>query len=302
MKGRIIKIQRFSIQDGPGIRTTIFLKGCPLKCLWCSNPESQSLNPEIMFNKAKCIQGCNECIKACPVKAIIKKDSFISINREKCIGCEDCVKACPSEALTFIGKLIEAKQVIEEIKKDKAFYEKSNGGITISGGEPLFQAKFTKEILKLCKKEGMHTALDTSGYGDWKKIKEILKYTDLVLYDLKHMDPFMHIKYTGVSNEIILKNALKISKEKVDLRIRVPIIPTINDSMDNLAKLAKFIKKLERIEEIDFLPYHRLGISKYEMLDKEYPLKSLQPPSKEYLLKLKNYLETYGIKVNVLTS
>jgi pyruvate formate lyase activating enzyme len=308
MKGLVIKIQRYSIQDGPGIRSTIFLKGCPLRCLWCSNPESQFPYQEIMFNKAKCIKNCSNCIKVCPIKAIIKhesenenKTSIIRIDRKACIKCGKCVEACPSEALTLVGKFMEVNQVVEEIKKDMIFYEKSNGGITISGGEPLFQPIFTKEILRLCKKEGIHTAIDTSGYGNWEEIKKILKYVDLVLYDIKHMDSIIHEKYTGVKNETILENALKISKEEnVELTIRIPIIPTINDSESNVDKLIDFIKKLKRLNGIDILPYHNLGVAKYEMLDRDYPLKNIQSPKESDLSKLKNILEEHGFHVQIL--
>ncbi|MEM3507401.1 MAG: glycyl-radical enzyme activating protein [Candidatus Bathyarchaeia archaeon] len=304
MKGLVIKIQRYSIQDGPGIRSTIFLKGCPLNCLWCSNPESQIPFQEIMFNKFKCIKDCKNCVKTCPINAIIKSEDkipTIRIDRKACIKCGDCVKACPSEALTLIGNFMEANQVIEEIKKDFIFYEKSNGGITISGGEPLFQPFFTMEILKLCKKEKIHTAIDTSGYGNWEKIKKILRYTDLVLYDIKHMDPILHEKYTGVKNEIILENALKISKEKnVSLIIRIPIIPTLNDSESNINKLINFIKKFKRLDGIDILPYHKLGIAKYEMLEREYQLKDIQPPNEIGLSRIKSFLEDYGFKVRII--
>ncbi|MEM2896854.1 MAG: glycyl-radical enzyme activating protein [Candidatus Bathyarchaeia archaeon] len=301
MKGFVVKIQRFSIQDGPGIRSTVFLKGCPLRCLWCSNPECQLLNPEIFFNRAKCIQNCDRCINVCPIKAIAKdKDGVIRIDRKACIECGRCAEACPSKALTLVGKTMEARQVVGEVEKDTAFYEKSNGGVTLSGGEPLFQPKFTEEVLKLCKGEGIHTAIDTSGYGNWEGMKQILKHTDLVLYDIKHMDSALHKKYTGVTNEMILKNVLRIVKEKVSLRIRVPIIPTINNSTDDIDKLIGFLKKLKRVDEIDILPYHRLGIVKYEMLDRNYLLKNVQPPSENVLSKLKNRLESYGLKVQIV--
>jgi pyruvate formate lyase activating enzyme len=216
-----------------------------------------------------------------------------------CTNCGICTEKCPSEALTLVGENMTAEKVLEEVKKDSAFYEKSHGGVTISGGEPLSQPIFTKEVLKLCKTEGIHTALDTSGYGSWKSLTQILKYTDLVLYDIKHMNPTMHKEYTGVTNRIILKNALRISTEGKDMIIRVPVIPTINDSKDNITSLTNFIKKLKTVKEVNLLPYHKLGIPKYKMLGREYPLKNLEINAK-LLSNIIKQLELNGVKAKIL--
>jgi len=301
IEGLIVKIQRYSIHDGPGIRTTVFFKGCPLRCQWCSSPETHNNYPEIGFYEDKCIKECEckECINICPEDAISIREAKIKIDRQKCINCGECENACPSGALILIGYYISLDKLMEEIKRDRQFYETSGGGVTLSGGEPLYQHVLAKEIAKRCRKESIHVALDTCGYAKEEHLKEVLKYVDLVLFDIKHMDPIKHKKYTGVSNKLILENALITSREGLPMAIRFPLVPGINDSRNNLERLAKFVKKLDSAKIVDILPYHRLGVFKYKVLDEKYSFKDLEPTDRKYLNEIKNFLQSYSLKVSI---
>jgi len=299
--GLIIKIQRFSIQDGPGIRSTIFLKGCPLRCLWCSNPEGQNPYPELMYNELNCLPDCTLCIDRCVSNALRKVEGKVVLERASCNICGECARVCPSKALTLVGTYVRPQDTLKVVMRDREFYERSGGGVTLSGGEPLYQPDFTREILRLCKSEGIHTALDTSGYASWRTIEGILKYTDIVLYDIKHMDPHLHKEYTGVSNEVILDNLKRIAILGIPIIIRIPIIPGLNDSYENLSKAADYILKLSSVIEIDLLPYHRLGEPKYRMLGRNYPLSVLRQPDREYMRKIAEIFTQFGVKVNVIS-
>jgi len=301
MEGLIFDIQRARLDDGPGIRTTVFLKGCPLRCAWCSNPESQRPFPEIMYNANLHIDGCEECIKICPANAIEKNEGEeIKINRDLCSAeCSECTKVCFSNALTVVGQRISVEEVLKVVEKDIPFYRSSNGGVTISGGEPLVQPEFTREVLKACKERGIHTVLDTSGYGRWEDLNEILKYVDLTLYDIKHMDPLKHKAYTGVSNELILENVRRMGQKKMPIVIRLPIIPGINDSEKNINDLIGLIEEVSPLR-VDLLPYHRLGVSKYRMLGREYGLQGLEPPNREHLNHIRNLLISHKVEVQVV--
>lgn len=297
VNGIVVKIQRFSIQDGPGIRTTVFLKGCPLTCLWCSNPETQDTSSELGCYSFRCINECNKCIHACEYGAIRKnKEGKIVIDRSKCVRCWKCVEVCHSGTLTIIGKQMSEEEVVEKVMKDYPFYIASGGGVTLSGGEPLYQYKFAKEIFKICGEKNVHRTLDTSGMAPWGVFKEVLEHTDLVLYDIKCVDPIQHEKLTGTNNKLILENAKRVSKEGVPIIIRVPVIPGINDHKENLRALAEFVKTLDSMLKVDLLPYHRLGVSKYEMLGRDYLLKSLELPSPEYMERVREFLNSLGVK------
>lgn len=294
----IFKIERFRLDDGPGIRTTVFMKGCPLRCLWCSNPEGQNSYPEKLYNESLCIEGCEECIIACPRNAINRDTGGkLVFDLKCCIGCYKCVEACSTQSLIKVGEKVTVEEVLREIESDISFYQETGGGITISGGEPLANPEFTRELLRSCRKMGIHTVLDTSGYGE---IERVLKYVDLVLYDIKHMDPIKHQKYTGVTNEIILENVKIVAQERVPITIRVPIIPTINDSMENISELIEFLKGLQLIY-VELLPYHRLGVNKYKMLGRHYELESLRLPSKDDLRAVKKLFEAHGITCKILS-
>ncbi|RKL63223.1 glycyl-radical enzyme activating protein [Thermoanaerobacteraceae bacterium SP2] len=298
-EGIIFDIQRYSIHDGPGIRTVVFLKGCPLRCLWCCNPESQLTNPQLSFIQSKCI-GCLECIKICPNKAIrFDKEKGFLIDYKLCDMCGRCSDVCYPGARVIIGKKMSVDEVIAEVIRDKSFYNRSNGGVTLSGGEVLLQWGFAKEILKKCKELNINTAIETCGYCKWEYFTEVLEYVDLVLYDLKHLDSAEHKRLTGVDNKLILENATKVVKKVKEMIIRVPLIPSLNDSKDNIMMLVDFVSTLEKVKEIDLLPYHQLGVSKYNQIGQTYKLNEINPPSKEKINDIKRYIENRGFLVKV---
>ncbi len=286
-KGIVFNIQRYSIHDGPGIRTTVFLKGCPLRCFWCQNPESQDLNPQILLDRKKCTL-CGNCIAICPTKAIRLSDEKLTIDRKACKGCGKCVEVCPNEARRLVGKYATVDEIMHHVLRDVKFYENSGGGVTLSGGEPTAQPRFVLAILKRCKEEGLHTALDTCGYAPWTTMKKLLDHVDLVLYDLKHMDPKKHYDATGKDNRLVLRNVTRIADHK-PLRIRVPLIPGFNDSPEDIRALARFVKKELDSVPIDLLPYNKLGENKYDLLDKSYsPLQSQEESYLEALQAIVN--------------
>ena len=264
-KGLVFNIQRFSIHDGPGIRTTVFLKGCPLECFWCQNPESQKGKAEIFIYKDKCTL-CGQCVSVCQTGASVLSDKSSSIDRSECIGCGNCVEACPNEARSLVGKYMTVDEVMREVLKDKKFYENSGGGITLSGGEPTTQSEFALAILRSCKTGGLHTVLDTCGYASWSIVEELLEYTDLVLYDIKCLDAEKHHKATGKSNDIIFENAKRIAEYK-PMIVRVPMIPDFNDSIEEVTKIAHFVEEELGSVDIDLLSYNKWGESKYKRLD-----------------------------------
>ena len=245
-----------------------FLKGCPLRCFWCQNPESQRMEPEILFDARKCTS-CGECIKVCPNGATSQLQDRIRIDRDRCRGCARCVEVCLNEARRLAGRSMTVDEVMREVMKDAKFYENSGGGVTLSGGDPLAQPQFALSILQRCKRAGFHTALDTCGYAPWPTIENLIKYVDLVLFDIKHMDPEKHRDATGKDNQLILENVKKIARLR-PMRVRVPIIPGFNDSVEAIRTIAHFEKKELNIADIDLLSYNKLGESKYEFLDKSY--------------------------------
>ena len=268
-EGTVTDIQRFSVHDGPGIRTIVFLKGCPLSCFWCCNPETQPRQPVVLFSRDKCI-GCGKCVAACKQHAASLENPG-RIDRSRCIGCGECANVCPTGALVLKGETMNVEQVVRILKKDSIIYRKSKGGITLSGGEPLMQWQYATEILKACKAQGWHTAIETTGFGSEEAIEAVFPYIDVALMDIKSMDPVMHKKVTGVSNEIIHRNARRIA-ELSKLTVRVPTIPTVNATVEDFQKICDFAKTLNGVDTIHVLPYHRLGVNKYELLNKDYPM------------------------------
>jgi pyruvate formate lyase activating enzyme len=297
-RGIIFNIQTYSIHDGPGIRTTVFIKVCPLKCVWCQNPESQSATPQLFFNSEMCA-GCGKCLQVCPEGAIRIEEGKSWTNRDICRGAGKCAEVCPNDARNVAGRRVTAGEVFKEVVKDKIFYEKSGGGVTLGGGEPLASPEFTTSLLRLCKKAGIHTALDTCGYAKWEIMKRILQHVDLVLYDLKHMDPAAHQLYTGVSNEVILENARRICQElHIPVLARVPVIPGFNDSPENIAATGRFVAaEMGTATQVHLLPYHKLGEMKYQRLERPGNPVSISPPDEKSITKLKGILESFGLKV-----
>ncbi|MBN1376464.1 MAG: glycyl-radical enzyme activating protein [Dehalococcoidia bacterium] len=297
-EGLIFSIQRYSIHDGPGIRTTVFFKGCPLRCRWCSNPESINPYPELIFRVARC-DGCGRCISVCAPAALSPGQGCVQLDRGKCDLCLQCLDTCFAEALEVTGRYYGLEEVLDECLKDAPFYGNSGGGVTLSGGEPLNQPSFAINLLKLCKENGLHTTLDTCGYIKWEVLEQALPYTDLVLYDIKHMDPETHKNWMGVSNELILENLQRISlMQKNRIWIRIPVIPGVNDSPGNIEKTARMAAGLS-VEKLSLLGYHEWGKPKYDAVGREYGLASIVPPSKERMEELAGIVAGTGIEVTI---
>ena len=298
MEGIVFNIQRYSIDDGPGVRTTVFLKGCPLTCLWCSNPESQKYIPEVTYRYTSC-KKCGTCITVCPEHAMTLDEEGVHIDRKACTNCGKCIEVCVHEALQMSGKKMTVDEVLKVVKRDADYYEASGGGVTASGGEILGQADFVAELFKRCRELGIHTCADTSGYGREEDMAKILEYSDLIYFDLKHMDAEEHIKMCGQSNELVLSNLALVVAKGVPVVIRVPLIPGYNDSEENLNALAKTVADLTKDAPVNILPYHRYGTNKYRMLDLKYPLEDVKEPTSEELEKVKGIIESYGLKCEI---
>ena len=272
-KATLFDIARNSYVDGPGIRTTVFFKGCNLHCAWCHNPESQSAKPQMMFYKHKCT-GCGKCKEKCP-NAL-----------EKCDLCSKCTLYCPHDAREICGKEYAVDAVLREILKDKSFYEASGGGVTFSGGECMLQIEFLTEVLKACKENGIHTAVDTAGHVPYERFEKILPYTDLFLYDVKCFDSEKHKQYTGVRNELILENLKNLLATDTPVWIRIPIIPTVNDTEEEIQQFKDYIFSCGKPEKIELLPYHAMGEHKYAAVGKS--AQSFSVPNEEKMRQLKN--------------
>ncbi|AEB76806.1 glycyl-radical enzyme activating protein [Clostridium botulinum] len=297
-KGNVFNIQRFSVNDGPGIRTIVFLKGCPLSCRWCSNPESQNRNSEIMFNIKNCTE-CHRCERVCSEGAIDFNLSY-RIDRSKCINCGRCVERCYPGALVRSGEEMTVKEIIQELKKESVQFRRSNGGVTLSGGEPLMQSKFALELLKGCKSMGWHTTMETTAYASKDIIDKVMPWLDLILLDIKTVNSDKHFKYTGVRNETILENAKRISELGIKTIVRVPVIPEFNADKKSIYDIAIFATKLKMVDEIHLLPYHKLGVNKYACIGKRYNMgEDIKTPSNEFMLALKDIVENVGLKCNI---
>lgn len=276
-KGIVFDIQRMSVHDGPGIRTTVFLKGCPLRCLWCHNPESGSKAPELAFHESQCI-GCGECLTVCENHR--SEDGKHLIDRENCRACGECAEACTG-ALELLGKEMDVSQVMNKVLRDRAFYASSGGGLTLSGGEPLMQAEFALAILKKAKEEGLHTCLETTGFVKREVLLSVLPYVDLFLYDYKETDSARHKEFTGAGNELILENLFALDEAGASIILRCPMIPGLNDTKEHLFGIAKTANQLKNIQMIHIEPYNSFGEGKSESIGKVYPLKGLKMPEDE---------------------
>lgn len=271
MTGMIFNIQRYGVQDGPGIRTVVFLKGCTLKCAWCCNPESQSPFSEIMYYELDCLR-CEACLNICPKLAISHTEKEMVIDRSRCDRCWKCIDICPTNSMRRIGEEVSTDQIIAEVTKDEVFYRRSGGGMTLSGGEPTLQWLFAKTLLEKCRGEGIHSALETCGHQEWERFISVACLADLVLYDLKHLNSKKHKEFTGAPNDMILNNFSKLVDLGIHVIVRIPIIVGFNSLLKEIEELLEFIKDFKTIDEIHLLPYHRLGVPKYKRLGREYSL------------------------------
>lgn len=281
IKAIVFDIQKFSLHDGPGIRTTVFLKGCPLRCVWCHNPESWHPKPELLFSAAKCI-GCGKCAAVCPNRAHRFEAGQHVFSRNLCLACGKCADVCPVEALELCGRFLTVEEVMTEVRKDCVFYENSGGGLTLSGGEPMMRPEFTFALLDAAKKEGIHTALESCGFAPLQEFARILPVTDLFLFDIKTMDEAKHLRFTGQDNRLILSNLEFLSGAGAEITLRCPLIPGLNDTPDELARLGQLAERLPGVKAIDVEPYHPLGVSKAERLG-QTPAYSAEFASQEFV-------------------
>jgi pyruvate formate lyase activating enzyme len=293
-KGLVFKIERSSTVDGPGIRTVIFFKGCPLNCLWCQNPEGLRPVPEVMWDPKKCIR-CGTCVKECPQKAVSLINGEVVTNKDLCKKCGTCEKVCPVKAREICGKYMDVEELLDKVTRDKIFYYHSGGGVTASGGEPTFQPYFLDKFFQRCQGAGIHTALDTCGFVETKTFTRILKYTNLVLYDLKILDPQKSVTYTGADIYLILNNLEVCDKMGLPIWIRVPIVPGYTDTTDNISKIIDITARLKNLQRIDILPYNSFGSQKYVMVGREYKLIDLKPPSLENMHMIKKLFNSRGL-------
>lgn len=289
MEAIIEGYKRFEIHDGPGVRTTVFLKGCPLRCKWCHNPECLELTPELGFSRNLCIS-CGECTKACPMGCHTLKDGIHEFNRSRCVSCGLCSEGCLGSALRIHGQKENVEQVVKNLLEDKVFYG-NKGGVTISGGEPLMQSEFTTALLKTLKQERIHTALDTCLYSSRKTLNEVLPFTDLFLVDIKAIDEAVHIRATGVSNQLILDNIRFLDSVDAQMEVRIPFVPGYND--DQMEKIAQFTSTLKHVSGVRLLPYHNIANSKYAELDRAFEL--IRLPQKEELEHTEDVFRKHGI-------
>ena len=297
-QGKIFDIKRFAIHDGPGIRTTVFLKGCPLHCLWCHNPEGIEEGFELISRPSRCAR-CYSCVSACPLGAISKNSGPVEIDRSRCDLCGKCVKVCMYEALELAGREMSVKHVIEEVEKDRIFYEQSGGGATLSGGEPLSQPRFCQEILNALDEKGIPVALDTSGLAPWDVLAKTVGKADVVLYDLKMIDAKKHKKYTGVSNGLILDNLKKLSGVHKNIVIRIPLAAGVNDDEENIRLTIDFLRPLKTIKNVSLLKYHKGGVEKYKNLGKASCFKIFEAPSDQRMEEIRKSFTRAGFTVKV---
>lgn len=300
VKGVVFDIQRFAIYDGPGIRTLVFLKGCPLRCWWCQNPEGLTVTPTLTYLSYKCIK-CGTCIAACPRRALVRDErGVVRINRALCDLCGMCTRLCPTTAIRFIGREMNVEEVMKEIEKDIPFYDASGGGVTFGGGEPLAQPGFLIELLKACRAKRIHTAIETSGYSSPELFKKAAELVDLLLYDIKLINERDHVKYTGVSNKPILANIIYATSAGKPVIIRIPVIPTITDTDTNVEDIVRFLSSLNlsKILRVDLLPYHDVK-EKYERLDLEYKMPPGLKTSPDKLTYIKERIKELGLKVTI---
>ncbi|MCX6134272.1 MAG: glycyl-radical enzyme activating protein [Ignavibacteriales bacterium] len=298
MKGLVFNIQRFSVNDGPGIRTTVFLKGCPLHCSWCHNPESIAPDQQLFLRNDRCIR-CGECLVLCKNDAIRRVDGGFSTTRDLCVECGECIEACNAEAREIVGKEMSEFDVMKEVEKDVIFYEQSGGGASFSGGEPMLQHEFLHSLLGACKLKGIHTVVDTTGFTSPEILQRLSPLVDLFLYDLKTLDDQKHREYVGVPNRLILSNLKRLAEWGKDVIVRIPIIPGVNDDPVSIRESGVFIASLGNVSEVNLLPYHASGVEKYKRLGTDDEMLQTVPPSADDLSLIVKELHRYVPTVSI---
>lgn len=293
LEGVVFNIQRYSVHDGPGIRTIPFLKGCPLSCLWCSNPESQSPKPEIMYQEDRCIR-CGKCVAACKQGALSRENPGF-VDRTHCIGCGACAAVCPTDALVLKGEKMTVWEVMQILQKDAITYRRSGGGITLSGGEPLLQHDFSLNLLHACHEKGWHTAMETTGFASKSIVEKVMPHVDLALLDIKSVDPAIHKQCTGVDNRRILENLIRIS-HLTETVVRVPVIPGVNADPEHMEEIVRFAKYMNKIDKIHILAYHSYGRNKYSLLGREYPMGDTPNLKPEDMEPFKKIVQKHGFE------
>lgn len=296
LEGTIFDIKRYALHDGPGIRTTVFMKGCPIRCRWCANPESQKTALEIVHLKTECVK-CGRCEQICPEKAVGLEDNSHRIKRADCSLCGSCTEACPADALQIMGRTVVPETLFKEVTADAPFWGRSAGGVTLSGGEPLLQPDFSRRFLELCGEHYIHTTVESCLHVSETVLRQIAPLVDTLIFDLKHMDDESHRTFTGVSNERILANASCLLENHGDVLVRMPLIPGVNDDETNLEMLGGFLQDARKGVELELLPYHRLGESKYERLGRTYPMPNIRKPSKEMMDTALGRLKKFNINL-----
>jgi pyruvate formate lyase activating enzyme len=296
--GLVFNVQKYSLHDGPGIRTTVFLKGCPLACAWCHNPESQSLRPEILVAEGRCLV-CGQCRAACPFGQTLPGGAVLPPRNAPCTHCGACVEACPTGARQRVGQHRTVAEVLAEVESDRVFYDESAGGVTFSGGEPLSQPAFLKALLAACRARGLRTAVDTCGFGGVDDLLACARLTDLFLYDLKLMDDAKHRHYCGAPVGLALRNLQALAQVHACIWVRVPIIPGVNDSLAELQALAKFVTALPQIRRVNLLPYHKTGARKFRRLGLTYTLEDLQPPAAQRMGQIQELFGAFGLDARI---
>ncbi len=297
MEGIIFDIKRYAVHDGPGIRLNVFFKGCPLRCLWCHNPEGVSFEPELMLMPNRCAR-CGDCVKACRYQALSQNSNGeVRADRSRCTLCGDCLQACQREAIDIAGRKVTVEQIVNEAEKERVFFDQSGGGVTLTGGEPLAQPEFAGALIDSLKSRGFQVALDTSGYAPSEIFRRLAGKVDLVLFDLKIMDDPLHKKYTGVSNRIILENFRSLDQLGKPVWVRFPLIPGINDHGENLEAMTSFLSGRNSVEQVNVLPYHKGGVEKIRRLGHEGEFAVFEPPSEEKVRAVIDFFARQGFKV-----
>ncbi|HRD01806.1 MAG TPA: glycyl-radical enzyme activating protein [Candidatus Saccharicenans sp.] len=295
MKGMIFDLKHYAIHDGPGIRATVFFKGCPLHCLWCHNPEGISPEKELMLMPNRCAR-CGDCVRACKYGALAQKeDGEVVVDRSRCTLCGDCEQVCQREAISLVGREMSIEDILAEVEKDRIFFDQSGGGVTLTGGEPLFQPELAEALIDRLRQVGIHVALDTSGFAPEETFLWIAQKSDLVLFDLKVMDDEQHKKFVGVSNRLILKNLRALDKTGKPIWIRFPLIPGVNDGLENLKAMADFLLELKSVKMLNVLPYHKGGMEKVRRLDQGDQFEIFEPPSQAIIDSAINYFTDRGL-------